>query len=381
MQSGSSPFTSSILKKTGIFYSYKVSLIFVLVYHSIKYLFAFGYKLGDNNFLWKAAKEDLETLFLEPVSFLLGAFVIKNAMVGFENLFHEEIKRKKIDQIFKSPEDSLNFTEYIQNKLSTRNQMIAGISVGLLFTTPLFLSVQSDDFTVFDINLLGEQEFLELAITLTVLGFVSSFFTGVGTFTVIIIFISIYQLGSDRSKLSLISFSDEMLDEYVKLGGMIYEELSLIKFTSNVQVIGTYLFNLTSRIILYLIVSSILFAVINISEYIVFLAMVVVIFCILASFVPQIRIHRILSSVKESTLELFEDLLETSRQKIFSKILTNEDQGETIEDIYSRMKFLKVQIDETKELITWAYDFPSMVKLIGGATISIILFAINIIYG
>ncbi|MHA2404478.1 MAG: hypothetical protein ACXADH_15880, partial [Candidatus Kariarchaeaceae archaeon] len=152
-------------------------------------------------------------------------------------------------------------------------------------------------------------------------------------------------------------------------------------FTSNVQVIGTYLFNLTSRIILYLIVSSILFAVINISEYIVFLAMVVVIFCILASFVPQIRIHRILSSVKESTLELFEDLLETSRQKIFSKILTNEDQGETIEDIYSRMKFLKVQIDETKELITWAYDFPSMVKLIGGATISIILFAINIIYG
>jgi hypothetical protein len=128
-------------------------------------------------------------------------------------------------------------------------------------------------------------------------------------------------------------------------------------------------------------VSSILFAVINISEYIVFLAMVVVIFCILASFVPQIRIHRILSSVKESTLELFEDLLETSRQKIFSKILTNEDQGETIEDIYSRMKFLKVQIDETKELITWAYDFPSMVKLIGGATISIILFAINIIYG
>jgi hypothetical protein len=365
MQSGSSPFTSSILKKTGIFYSYKVSLIFVLVYHSIKYLFAFGYKLGDNNFLWKAAKEDLETLFLEPVSFLLGAFVIKNAMVGFENLFHEEIKRKKIDQIFKSPEDSLNFTEYIQNKLSTRNQMIAGISVGLLFTTPLFLSVQSDDFTVFDINLLGEQEFLELAITLTVLGFVSSFFTGVGTFTVIIIFISIYQLGSDRSKLSLISFSDEMLDEYVKLGGMIYEELSLIKFTSNVQVIGTYLFNLTSRIILYLIVSSILFAVINISEYIVFLAMVVVIFCILAS----------------STLELFEDLLETSRQKIFSKILTNEDQGETIEDIYSRMKFLKVQIDETKELITWAYDFPSMVKLIGGATISIILFAINIIYG
>jgi hypothetical protein len=380
MQSGPSPFTSSILKKTGIFYSYKVSIVFILVYHSIKYLFAFGYKLSGDDYLWKGAIDDPATLFLEPVSFLLGVFVIRNGMMGFENLFDEEVKRKKIDQIFRSPEDSLNFMKYIERKLNIRNQIISGIIVGLLFTIPFLLSIQNDELQVFDKKLQGENEYLDFVVVIIFISFISSFFTGVGTFTVILIFISIYQLGADRSKLSLISFSDETLDEYIRSKEMNYDELSLIKFTSNVQVIGTYLFSLTSRIIFYLIVSSIVFATINVSEYIVFLAMLFVIFCILASFVPQIRIHRVLSSVKESTLEILENLLETSRQKIFGQILTDEDQTETIDEIYARMKFLKVQIEETKDLITWAYDFPSMVKLIGGATISILLFVINIIY-
>ncbi len=195
---------------------------------------------------------------------------------------------------------------------------------------------------------------------------------------------SLYQLGSNRTRLSLISFSDDTLNKYIELDkstSKLYDELSIIKFTSNVQVIGSFLFNLTFRIIIYLVITSILFTVWAVADHIMFLALFFTIFSIFASFLPQIKIHSILSSVKASTLGILEDLLESYHKIIYGQILTKEDQREPIEDIYAKMKFLKVQIDETKELITWAYDFPSMLKLIGGAILSILLFIVNITFG
>jgi hypothetical protein len=63
---------------------------------------------------------------------------------------------------------------------------------------------------------------------------------------------------------------------------------------------------------------------------------------------------------------------------LYEKIILETSTGVKVDEEYAKLRFLRSQINEITDLLPWTYDYPSMLKLIGGGIISLLIFTVNV---
>jgi hypothetical protein len=359
--------------RSGIFFSYFKTLIvllplnyFVIAVTSVYYL------EGDTTFL-DAAINDISNYFW-PLWYIILTFVVKTTLLEFDGLFTNKEKNERIQQLFKNKEHYEKYRKRIFRKLSFKRQISFAIISVIFFSLIFFIPFYENQYYVWGINVL-EYDISRawIAAYIHIVFVVAVFFMSIAFYLLIVMLYSISLLGRVKLGLSLMLFPTDP-DEAVTKEELTEYRLSLTRFSSNVRVFGTILFNTTLKILLLIVIWSFIAIYWRLSPIILFLSIFLCFGIVLFSLAPQIMIHNFLASTKGTTVNYFEQLIENLRIGIYHQIiepLAREENANINSNQVEQLKFLKHQIAEVREVVTWTYDFPAFLKLLIGSITSI----------
>jgi hypothetical protein len=359
--------------RSGIFYSYFKTLFLLLPLNYFVIAVTGWYYLNGDQIFWNAAINDISNYFW-PLWYIIITFFVKTTVLEFNGLFINKEKNERIQQLFKNNEYYEKYRDRIFRKLSFKRQITFSLIAVIFFSLIFFVPVFEGQYYVWGINML-EYDISRawIAAYIHIVFVIVIFFLSNAFYLLIIMLYSISLLGREKQGLSLMLFPTDP-EKAVTKEELTEYRLSLTRFSSNVRVFGTLLFNTTLKILFLIVIWSFIAIYWRLSPIILFLSILLCFGIVLLSIAPQIIIHNFLSSTKRTTVNYFEQLIENLRIIIYHQIISpigKEENASIDSNQVEQLKFLKHQIAEVREVVTWTYDFPAFLKLLIGSVTSI----------
>ncbi len=93
----------------------------------------------------------------------------------------------------------------------------------------------------------------------------------------------------------------------------------------------------------------------------------------LVFFVPQYSIHSILKKTKITLIDVLIHLHDHLREEIGDHLYSTEPiSPESLDFKLKKLDYAKTSLLEIRELGTWVYDFPAIMKLVAAAALALI---------
>ncbi|MHA2031061.1 MAG: hypothetical protein ACW99Q_16910 [Candidatus Kariarchaeaceae archaeon] len=184
-----SPLENSIIRKTGILYSYKKSVIFVLIIHLSRYFVALLYKFNDEDQFWDVASTDSEILIGFPLLFMVGAFVMSYVIRGIESFYFDKLKNDKFKSIFHDDSGYQTFNKNLARRMSVKYQLFYSTFFYIIFSFTLFVNLFENEYYFFNINIFNNQEYTLVVLLMLSFDLITSFLPALATYTLVSILI------------------------------------------------------------------------------------------------------------------------------------------------------------------------------------------------
>ncbi len=356
----------NILKRTGIFYNYGLTL---LIYALSMIMLTIG---------WGNADPDAME-YIGSIRFYFDIFVINIFVIIVSILLVRDTSDNLQDILFKNSDEFRQIFDndfYFDKYRSEMNRFVntdyakfAGLIFASLFIGIRILIILPDIMEILQYNDPGIFLILWL-IGDTFWFFVFAFMVMVVLGRVFAIMITFAHLGIKSKHLSINTFAN--LDLEHLSGDYKIEDLgkitTFLKFHRHTRSMGEYLFKLTFKLIIFMVCIDLVFM--NIVPALTILLMVGTFFCAFLFIIPQLSIHKILDETKTKMIRRYEELYDKLKLEIFH--IYSSEKKELLEEKISQIKFIKTEIQYTKDTGTWAYDFPKLLRLVGAACLSLI---------
>lgn len=235
---------------------------------------------------------------------------------------------------------------------------------------------------LYNINILNYSKYLWMGIYNHLLFSYLIFFLASAGYVLIVSMIAIHNIGRYPEKLSISKLlkTENYVDYLKEIDQDGENNLSFLNFSSKLRIIVHFLFEITLRVIILLIIWSIMMSFWEFNPLVGLFNALLTFIVITLSFIPQVLIHQVLKNAKFTTLRSLEEMQENLTNEILKTIW--KDGSKIMQDTSSQsdaLRLIKELIADVRTHTTWTYDFPAVLKLIFTAVISVVVFVVNTI--
>lgn len=314
--------------------------------------------------------------------YFLLTFVIRKAINGFGDLFDREKLGDKTNKLFLNNQFFEEFLSNLKNQITVRKQIRFSLIWVLIVQIPYVVGQFIGEQMLYNINILNYSKYLWLGIYNHLLFSYLIFFLASAGYILIVSMIAIHNIGRDPDRLSISKLlkTENYIDYLNEIDHDDENNLSFLSFSSKLRIIGHFLFEITLRVIILLIIWSIMVSFWEFNPLVGLFNALLTFIVITLSFIPQVLIHQVLKNAKSITVRSLEEMQENLTNEILKNI--SKDSSKLKQDTGPQsdaLRLIKELIVDVRTHTTWTYDFPAVLKLVFTAIISVAVFVINTI--
>jgi hypothetical protein len=382
-----------VVLRFGFLYNYKITLVV---------MWSIWLPLHGSNFLAQIPSTVFHIIgdIFFTLVILLGTWTVRRVVSGYRSLFgifddadlnqlsvhasisfdiNQPVNRSK--SMFKDDESYRRFQNRIRNLLFGKHEVILLTLLASILAIYVLITFLGPDPWSYDGVLLYPWTHIHEIVSQGILFPIVTFFAVAGLFFIFGYMRIIFLLGSSVEDLSVWNHTRLLRGDSIDIGNV----SSYHRFYNDSTVIGQYTYQVTFQTVLTLVAGLFWFvnftrassSTFSLESWI--MSMIVLPLAFLLFVLPQLRLHQVLSLVKDEELVCLENELDSLKLRFLVQLKDNSRSISTEERrcLCSEIDTITEIIQSTRNAPTWSFRMPAALKLVATASIPLVSTALQ----